>query len=66
MYPNLIIALSKMSKNELFKPDIGSKAKNLLTPILKYETILNTNLYMNQQQSSITVPLSTICRQHLY
>lgn len=64
MYPNLIIALSEMSKNKLFKPDIGSKANNLLTPILKYETILNTNLYMNI--SSITVPLSTICRQHLY
>lgn len=56
MYPDLIIALSKISKNESFKPDIRSKANNLLTPLLKYETILIAHLYMNI--FSITGPLS--------
>jgi len=53
MYPNLIITLSKISKNESFKPDIRSKANNLLSPLL---TILIAHMYMNI--FSITGPLS--------
>lgn len=56
MYPDLIIALTKISKNEALKPDIRSKANNLLTSLLKYETILIAHLYMNI--FSITGPLS--------
>lgn len=40
MYLDIITSLSKIDKeNESFKPDIRSKANNLLTQLLSYEII---------------------------
>jgi hypothetical protein len=46
MYPNLIIALSKISSKKSFAPDIRIKASNLLKALLKYETILIAHIFM--------------------
>lgn len=56
MYPDLIIALSKISSKESFAPDIRTKASNLLKALLKYETILIAHIFM--KIFSITGPLS--------
>lgn len=56
MYPDLIIALSKICSKESFTPDIRTKASNLLKALLKYETILIAHIFM--KIFSITGPLS--------
>lgn len=56
MYPNLIIALSKICSKESFTPDIQTKASNLLKALLKYETILIAHIFI--KIFSITGPLS--------
>jgi hypothetical protein len=55
LYTELIIALSKISNNESFKPNIKSKADGLLSSLLKYENILIAHIFI--KIFSITGPL---------